>query len=781
MKDYWNIKNVSKKPRYTPFVIPMKPMSFGDKPPVPSNPNKNLTTKQAFKMYKLAPLGNWDGDKHVNMFDCRPFDSTRHKVKEGTSRKRVKSHFFEQYGWSPYATQTRKEPTYGSVFREAEEQIPEAYNRGGEKEYKYSELLQDALENRKKYIDNPVKDIVGVYKFKKVKLGIHQTTLALHYIHRYLENEHPDYEFGYSLKDPKHVTVTYPDGRVEENRKISSYFNKKTPPYVRNLLTLLNPYADITIVITDYPTDILRASTGQGWTSCVAIRPDNPAMYEKGTFSDIKHGNVIAWVFVGNKIPGQSAPSGRIFLRWGVEPNTGKKDIAIEYNPRSDDPRGFYGITNQSARSIVRKIQGILQKKGYNTYNYMETPYQHVGYSDACPSRYGRLYYKKMPLQRTKNLPIYEIEEQFVYSPKKIPSSIQMGFIKKYYERPSRMEQISVRPELSKSAVNELAQHPFGRVRKNIVRHQKYLPKQAKKYFLMHEEDSDVIDILAMRKDLEPEERIEIFRRHPHTQSLYIQNTGIVEPVYMKFFIDEGDQDIINYLSRNHSLSPEAIEKVYNREMDEQNRHIITKILLQNQKIPPHIVNDIIDRYTNDEDILGSVIQTQSLTISQLKELFKKTERVVPFIYSPSLDEELVKMILKKSDYFTSQQYRIMLQAVHSKPLIKEILERYIMNTSDDETVSNTLNSYIGMIDFGVIFNLAKKYIEMKAEKGDEAYLVMDKFAQSHDIPDKYANQVYAYCFQEGDEQVHNYLLNNIHVNTEIKNLIRNKRGYTEY
>jgi len=374
IKDFWGIKSF-RKSKSSMYSLGFKPQFRDTVPkfvPIPKRPNKNLTYAQGRGMFgnALSPFGNWDKDQHINMFDCRPFDPKRHKVPTEHKKRKVPGYLKPNRTWE-------------DVWSEAEQDMPHAFKR--EQERQYSNWLANALTTREKTykkVDTPFKDVVGIYKLDKVVLDRNQTLLAQQYVMEFLRCTQPDKHFEFYLEEPSKVKVTdLNTAEVREGVKVSRYFPKNTPPHIMNLLTLLTPYTNLTIVISDDPVDVMKKSSivtqtdreggwKLAWDSCETLGRSviGKSEYgnEVGSFSDIKYGNAIAWFYLGKKQPGKDFPNGRVMLRWGTRTGEweGDTDIGIEYTADSSNPAGFYGMSGRSARGMVGELQKILKSKG---------------------------------------------------------------------------------------------------------------------------------------------------------------------------------------------------------------------------------------------------------------------------------------------------------------------------------------------------------------------------------------------------------------------------------
>jgi len=537
MKDFWGVKAKGKSKGKGKFekvkTIPVETTTKFDfklsnkrKPFLPKKPNKNMTFKQARDKFRISPFGDWDKDKILNIYDCRPFDWRRHKVPEEHKDRPVRSWFTEKIGPSPFGTSGSVAPKFSTIFSEAEEQMPEAFKDKYETEY--SAKLTKALLKREEYPETPFKDIVGVYE-AEAQVGFEQTQIAHQYLERYLGLEHPDKRFIFDVREPSKVDVmdlssrmqrkkdapvlskdeniavsryisgNLPDapdwvkdyvkkhyislrGKVKKGERLGNYISKSAPKPIKDLLSLLNPYTKMKIVISDYPVDILRKSTHQDWTSCERVNPlhsKGRGEYEEGPFSDIAYSNAVAWFYFSPRQPEKDRPSGRVMLRWGTVDGTrtGKPDIGLEYVPeetKTVGSRGWYGsISHLAARPVVGELQKILKSKGYYSHE-IKTPYDFRGYSDVM-SGSGVINYELYPTFEPKYFGEEKVpKEGYLKGVTDVPEPLQHHFV----HEPS----VKIRRELAKktglvSPVQfKLASSPELEVKKELARQEKLEP-----------------------------------------------------------------------------------------------------------------------------------------------------------------------------------------------------------------------------------------------------------------------------------------------------------------
>jgi len=392
-KNVWNVKPLKKKTKqsnaaFKPMKVKTIPIVKQKRKPLPKRPNKNLSYPQAKMMFgkSLAPFGNWDKDAHLNMFDCRPFDRTRHAVPE------------EYAEYPVYSYVEPRETTFRRVFADAERMLPEQFK--GPSEDTYSELLTNALLERLDTGDvRPFEEICGTYEIPQERVPAKRAyTQMIHdYINEYLQTAYPEYIFHYNYEKPNEVDVEIytkdkrtgkPVVKKLRNKKLGKYLDKepKAPQAIRDLNKLYTTSKGVTIYITDYPVDVMSKSSGVkklGKGSCETmpkeINVNDPySATWIGNFDDISYRNAIAFFYLGDKNPKFDKPTARVMIRWGVY--KGKVDIMMEKRIYPTNLSKFY----------LNFVKEIIQNKGYGKYK-ITTPYKYRGYGDVNITEMGTI------------------------------------------------------------------------------------------------------------------------------------------------------------------------------------------------------------------------------------------------------------------------------------------------------------------------------------------------------------------------------------------------------
>jgi len=237
-------------------------------------------------------------------------------------------------------------------------------------EHNFIMAMKKADEKRKP--NNPFNKVRGIYQ-KEINLnqaGVERIASIQDKIKTWLEKEH-DKPFFMDPSDTK-GTQTFRDDGTKTRMKLGRLL-KNAPPEIKNLMTKFPTVKGdkATIVISDWPTDLLRKSSSRKWASesCESLG----GMYGQGPFSDIKNNNAIAYIYIGDKNPVVDEPNGRYMLRW-CDNEEGKPDVAVEPVMY---PRGL-----KYRMEIYNALNSILKDKGYGNYNKCITPYSYDGYSD---------------------------------------------------------------------------------------------------------------------------------------------------------------------------------------------------------------------------------------------------------------------------------------------------------------------------------------------------------------------------------------------------------------
>lgn len=483
------IKPVKTKNNFANQNITFNPRPRQHRKPIPRNPNKDLSYPQARKKYgqSITPYGNFDRDMHLNMFDCRPFDKTRHKVPEKYKKKKIFS-----FAWD-------KPKTFEESWQEVEKRFPKAFVK---REERYSELYKEHLlkreqrqkEFKEKYGKNPLMDVVGKYNLE-VENTPENTLLFLHYIQNYLQRENPYDEYEFDIENPTKVKrivsrdprkfekriayelyKTHPNKLqrdelervkdeaermameqpiVKENVRLATLL-KNAPKSVKDHMAHLSPNQNFKMVITDAPEELLAKSTGWGVGSCESLVSGGS---EIGCFTDIEWNNGIVWFYSEGKTPGKDNPSGRILLKWGINQKDKKPDIIIE--------EAVYGYKGTNMEVALRyALQEWLKKRGHAR-GTTETPYSYEGYSDLAGGGHRKLRSKtfskewiKKPTKdihkiKSKYLEGLRQEEQPQYW-KRIPEGVQTEFASE--TDPDVLKEFSKQRGLSRVSMKRILQ-----------------------------------------------------------------------------------------------------------------------------------------------------------------------------------------------------------------------------------------------------------------------------------------------------------------------------------
>lgn len=813
MKDFWKAKPYRgeglfySKPIFTFDSVP----NLSSRPfaTIPKHPNKNLTYSQGRHLYRISPYGNFDRDAHLNIFDCRPFDPSRHKVPMEHRTRKVDSYF-------------KPNKTWEDLWDDAEEDLPQAFKRG--QEDRYSNYLKDALLEREKTyrkMNTPFKDVVGVYKLDKVLLDRNQTILAQQYLIQYFASVEPNnhFEFAYS-EEPSKVRVTDVNtGKVEENVRIANYFTKQTPPWIRNLLTLLSPYSKLTIVISDYPLDVMKKSSvitqtdeeggwELAWESCEtlgrSVMGKGDYGYEVGSFGDISYGNAIAWFYLGNKEQGKDYPNGRVMLRWGT--TTGKwegtPDIGIEFVAHYSDPAGFYGMSGRSARGLIGELQNILLSKGYHSHQ-ITTPYQYTGYSDVKGGS-GTLHYGPFAHQSTEVRPLRDIKISAV-SQKKLPEPFAFQLAQDPDEeirerlagRVTRQDDPhSFYPKLPKQVMVRLAKDPSQKVRSHLPYATFELPPEVTR-ILASDENPDILKTLSKRKDLPEDVRMSMIMRS-ETFARELAHYEKISEDERKILINHISDAVRAEFALRKDLSQEEMFAIANDKSP-----IVKLAFIKEQKLPrelwEHFCND------KDPDVRQKMAKLKTLPEDLMKQLADDDDENVRFaiVGRHNVPDDIVIFMIKNdreefaqkvagkekiSDDVLSallevgQKYPSILGILQrnekiSKDMREELTLRMIPNAGVD-VVSNVVLTFHSEPIVRAVMDWLRKH---DAQRGGNEYMgIVDSLSQNRELPIKIRDEIFALLYEIGDEQARKYLMANPTVNKEIKKIMKDK-GYKEY
>lgn len=243
------------------------------------------------------------------------------------------------------------------------------YNRILTPKYGFVNDLIRSLENSKSNLtlDNPFLNIKGSYNFfiDTSKGGNEK----IEYIHKKIGDylvEKYNKPFFFKPGDNSKVYVPNESHSYQVAKMI-----KDAPNELKKLITQYpqTKKSKVSIKISTDPLDIVKKSTRQTWESCEAIG----GMYCQGVFSDIENNNAIAYIYLDDS----PKPTGRFMLRWCEKEDeaTGQKTKDIGIEPIMY-PRTSYAL------EVYELIRGIIESKGYGTYDDCKTPYKYTGYSD---------------------------------------------------------------------------------------------------------------------------------------------------------------------------------------------------------------------------------------------------------------------------------------------------------------------------------------------------------------------------------------------------------------
>lgn len=822
-KNYWGITPLKVKPTmFTPPKLKDKPQTFKPilraKQGIPKRPNKSLTYPQAKRRYGLSPFGDWDRDNRVNIYDCRPFNPRMHKVPSKHKDRVVTS-----FAGPPV--------TWKKLWSEAEEQMEHAFL--GSEEDKFSQYLEEALiereETQGKVPLNPIQDIVGEYNVGKVRLDRNQTALAQSYIIGFLGQSRPNESFEfYDPERPTLVRVTnHITGEVREGRSVGKYLTRReedTPPEVRNLLTLLTPYTNLLMVITDYPLDILKKATvvtckgrrardmaeDLTWKSCETLgRADlgetNP-MFERGPFSDVAYQNAICWFYLGNNRPGKDFPNARVMLRWGTA--TGgwsdtSTDIGIEYKASRDDPK-FYGMSGRSARGLIGELQKVLRAKGFNS-KIVTTPFYYKGYSDTL--REGskdtgiKIEYEPYPIQKPEPaLPLKEIKKEFVERP-----GVQKQFLHHLsFDKDSAIRiGLARRPKAPEpQVIYRLAKDKEEEVRKRVVMSKWELPPHAWQE-LLTDPSEDIKYALSKREDIPDDIKLGLIESSVKVAREYILTVEgkIPEDIKEKLISHKDAEVRLAYASRPGLSGNDVIQ------LSEDESEDVRMALIEYQVLPPDVIKFFCDPKFQIQSVRLKMAGYAKLPEGYVKDMGKNDpEGQVrgAILCRKDVSQTLVKWIAEHD-----KSYAVLSSIASRGDLTQPIVDKLVANPEcgvdifkvliDNASLSNAVRmravkTYIshpkvsadGVVQIAKLYSFnpvvlkeIMNYLEnWKNVAGEKPHVVMDALAVSTDMPVNMRNDVFAFLFSEGDIEVHKKLLKNGTVHKEIKDLIKKKVGY---
>lgn len=795
--------------------------TFRPKQRLPTKPSKNLTYPQARKKYGtlLSPFGDWDKDYRVNMYDCRPFNPFMHKVPADKKDRKVMSY-------------AKPDATWNDVWNFVEREIPHAYLKD-EEDY-YSRLMESALLSREATYERvkelPFKDIVGIYRRGKVQLDVDQTELVQHYILAFLKEIHPHKAFQFLPDDPSKINCQdYETGKLEEGQKVTRYFPKDTKPWIRNLLTLLSPYTNITIVITDFPGEVARKSSvvtqrdedeeytypeyRLAYTSCETPARhlyDGQRTYDAhtGPYSDIMFGNAIAWFYLGDSIEGKT-PIGRVMLRWGTTDGTwnGQKGVGIEFYPEDkfvpvemkrvwsdspNKPRGFYGsISPGTARALIGEVQDILKEKGLYS-KKVKTPYKYEGFSDLLFNQGVNIHYAPIERQRAiRSGNVFDIKERFLDKEK-----LQQPFMFALGEDPDTWvrQRIAERGDIPDPLKIQLAKDTAVDVRSSLAGNPAVLPKEAIDY-MYSGGGEHVFEKLIFRKETPFPMKRGIISKSL-TYPLRLAHELSIDSDTRKLLLNHKDFRVRREFAKRGDLTQGEIQQL----LDDTSGRVLVNILSNplikitdeqfkklvrsNQKIVRNVLT--VRKDIPDEQLLilaqdkefevrlniayRSIIPPK--TLEYILENYPITDIPQRIFETQFIPHALVQKLIQRPDIFESDYKMNYLFTNNS--LTEEskawILEKWIRTKG--KVSSSLLDKYMkykGVAD--AVMELIRN------SSTPDKYLLRD-MAHLTTIPPQYRNEIFALMFEYGGDDARRDLLKNPTVNREIKNIIAQNRGY---
>lgn len=731
MKNYWNVKPkwlLKQKPIEVKTINVVK-----HRKPLPRNPDKNLSYPKARTKFgtSLSPLGNWDKDKHINMFDCRPFNPLRHKVPE-----ELKDH-------PVYSYAKPKKTTFAKVFADAERFLPKQFK--GPSENEYSKILSNALLKRLHTGDViPLKDVVGTYVIppERVPSAKAHTKMLHDYINEYLMSVYPDRVFRFNYSNPAYVDVEIytKDERtgkdivkIVKNRKLGSYL-VNAPSQVKDLNTLYTTNKGVTIVITDYPVDVLRKATGVGWKTCETF-PEHITSKTgswTGPFSDVANRNALAFFYLGDREPGKDKPTARVMLRWGE--CEGKVDLTMEKRIYPTTLSDFY----------LNFVREILLNKGYGKHK-IRTPYPYTGYADVLFTKAGSVTDKHITYDPITDWEFKEPEgatekdiirvKEGIISRRKLPLPLESQFAK-----PSEVE--SIREQLAqripqkepvkrtgirRATIAHLARDPSVKVRKALIEYQPVIedsslqrlasgsPLTVQKKIL---ERKGISEKIVRQLSENPELYVEIAKRSDAPRDILKKITFMsgsshnllnakkeiakrpnLPQDWIVALSETGDTNVLRELAKHNQKFPEPVIK----KMLEQDSSDIEQALALNPFLPAWAAQKLL--VSPDWEVQRNIILTYGLPEKLLIYLTKEelgvrnaiaqTPILTPKVFrilSTDKSQDIRNILSRRSDitpevaeYFSNSTSETLLYNLAKNPLTKlsikqkkEVLEKIV-------------------------------------------------------------------------------------------------------
>lgn len=805
----WGIKPLKTKKQNTNPFRPMF-MPIQKKRPIPKNPDRSLSYPQARKKYgpALSPFGNWDRDNHINMFDCRPFNPLMHRVPEEYKKRKVKIYAKEGQTWE-------------DVWNRAEEFIPHAFKQRREDEY--SEMMKNALFQRERTFEQvgelPFKDVVGIYKRGKVRLDVDQTRLVQHFILNFLKQVHPNKEFEFYDSNPSKVKVfDMETDKVYENRKISTYFPKKTPPHVRNLLSLLSPYTKVTIVITDDPAEVARKSAvvtakdpyKLAYTSCETPARD---LYDgdrtypahEGPYSDIGYGNAIAWFYLGHDIKNK-CPIGRVMLRWGT--TTGRwgdtKSIGIEYYPGRDDTpysmdeywynerraRGFYGsISAETARALIGELQDILKEKGHYSHQ-IRTPYAYGGFSDLHFTSNAHIHYQPFKKQRAKSgrSSIYDVKWDYLRKDK-----LQKPFLHQFVldKDSSIRREVATRSDLTESMKVKLAKDPMTDVKRKLLQNPTTLPREAIDYMYSDYDDSILTGLMYRSETPFRMKRGIIRKSSEYPIQLAGASGSALDKEMRELLLNHKNFQVRREFAKRDDLTSKEIDALLNdssayvlatiignplvkltpSQFDKfiKSRHRIVRMKMARLK---YITDEQLLTLAKDSnaDVRDQVLRRTNIPDKTLKYimLHYPLSEIGYLLRHKSIPGYIIADFLERDDIDNDEMNYLFQNEYLAEPIKALVVEKYMRE--NNQVPGGLLTTYG---KYKPVMETAMKIL--KKTKPDISTL--HRIAEMKNIPRQYRHDAFAMVYEYGGSIAKIKLLRNPTVNREIKNIILQQRG----
>ena len=843
-KDFWKAKPTftlgSKKMQFKPMFSIPNPKD--NRRPLPRSPNKNLTFQQAQKQFFINPFGDWDKDNRINMFDCRPFNPNLHKVPEEHADK-------------PVFSLTGGKTTFRDIFREAEEKVISVSGKehipvgthlfkDEQHERDLSDKLAKALLKRMEKVNietSPFKDLVGTYTID-VPIGTEEIRFILDTIAEYLHWSNPGIHFAFDMDNPKMVTTvehrvteailnevsykTYKkpfvklekeekdyvknvaqqmafEGKPSGKKKKLSKYLQSAPSYIQDLLSLLPPTEPFKVYITDYPVDMLCKSTSQGWESGSCERLTYTHSHCMGAFSDIEHGNALAFLYKKDKVIGRDKPSGRVMLRWGLD-RDGNIDVGLEASVY-----GFKG--GEVEDDILFAIQEqILRPKGFMR-GYIEAPYVHHGFSDypfKMEDSSGldvKPHYH--PYKRRVRKTPQQFKEDLFIRYKGEDAQFPEPYVRTLIREPQFTKSMLERKELSRypDIVRRFASPTEPLEHRTRVAKLRPLPKDVMRGFITDEQD--VRESFFERGDI-PED----FLEEELQRALETGDTRVISKI-----IKRGKKPSVPLIKKLLTLnSPDILSSLVYREINED--------IGLKQTITKPVIDNIMD-YAEDKTIATLITIGAPVTnkvLSSLRELNREAKkhlainsRVLPdsvldtlFRYPPDGDfvgyllndiPKLKEKYQKVIAYFDVEEFNTILAGSTKYHSVASILsesrdDNVLATLARNENVPKKRPIWVSIIRNPNVLASTVKYIAGKTKTPDVILAITD-YLKNKDMRDSTYTQVLyaltaneqlgpnteaeviAFAVEIGDTKALDNLIKNPAISSELKDAIRETIG----